>query len=183
MKAQENSACHETVCFVQGKMDEIEEIANMWQAKHGEIEAELRITSDKCHQNSVQADEYQKDLESTKLQLEEAKKTRASTEAEAVNLKAELAASQSDVEQLKSLAQASNRMQADLESRMATQAASMRAVESSLQQARDECKQKHEELEGMHVQLGKAKQALLDLDEMRDKLQVGSSQASAIFRF
>jgi chromosome segregation ATPase len=83
----------------------------------------------------------------------------------------ELASVRSDTEQLKSLAVAGDRSQSDLESRLTTQAAELRAAQLKVQQLQDDLQQRLELHEEAHMMHADAQATIRQLDSERDKLQ------------
>lgn len=152
----------------------------MWQGKHRGTLTELNTALNSSRLHASLAEEYKNDLESTRLQLEDEKAKHKDLQAQASKLRSELAAGHSDVEQLKSLVLASNRSQADLESRISSQASQLRHLKSNLEQAEDKLKLKEEELQEVQQQLEQSKHVVRQLDCARDQLQVLLTALSAI---
>eukprot|EP00892_Ulva_mutabilis_P000682 jgi/Ulvmu1/10614/UM065_0071.1 len=153
------------------QIDACQKIIQTWQDKHSKAMAEVGLVADQARQHAALVEEYKKDLEAARLQLEDERSKRAGQDTEAYNLKQNLATAQSDVEQLKSLLLTSSRTQSHLDSRISTHASEQRAAQAMLEQAKDEVKQKQEELEKVKLHLTQSQSVVREVDSTRDRLQ------------
>lgn len=161
--------------FLQAQLEECQQTARVWQDRQRDTLAELSAVADQARQHATLAEEYKKDLDGARSQLEEEMCRHAELQAHTSKLKGELAAGHSDVEQLKSVVLASNRAQSDFESRLKSQASDLRVAQSSLQRANDNLKQKDEDLQDVQDRLKQSQNVVLQLDSTRDQLQVCST--------